>query len=87
MKEKNGDNCNLFQDKVLHNIMSIFTFMGANVMRLDDAYSFQVISKTVKMVIPALIQVSCLHATIIVTILNLYNFHVNASLEALRFFV
>ncbi|KAB1271251.1 HEAT repeat-containing protein 1 [Camelus dromedarius] len=41
---------------VLHNIMSIFTFMGANVMRLDDTYSFQVISKTVKMVIPALIQ-------------------------------
>lgn len=40
--------------------MSIFTFMGANVMRLDDTYSFQVINKTVKMVIPALIQVSFL---------------------------
>lgn len=37
--------------------MPIFTFMGANVMRLDDAYSFQVIDKTVQMVIPALIQV------------------------------
>lgn len=37
--------------------MPIFTFMGANVMRLDDTYSFQVINKTVKMVIPALIQV------------------------------
>uniref|UniRef100_A0A5F8GH43 HEAT repeat-containing protein 1 n=1 Tax=Monodelphis domestica TaxID=13616 RepID=A0A5F8GH43_MONDO len=46
----------IFPDKVLHNIMPIFTFMGANVMRLDDTYSFQVISKTVKMVIPALIQ-------------------------------
>ncbi|XP_019382662.1 PREDICTED: HEAT repeat-containing protein 1 isoform X1 [Gavialis gangeticus] len=46
----------MFPDKVLHNIMPIFTFMGANVMRLDDTYSFQVISKTVKMVIPALIQ-------------------------------
>lgn len=46
------------QEKVLHNIMPIFTFMGANVMRLDDAYSFQVIDKTVQMVIPALIQVS-----------------------------
>lgn len=75
----------LFQDKVLHNIMSIFTFMGANVMRLDDAYSFQVISKTVRMVIPALIQVSCLHASIVVSISNLYNFYVNASLEALGF--
>ncbi|XP_021511049.1 HEAT repeat-containing protein 1 [Meriones unguiculatus] len=51
-----GTVAGIFPDKVLHNIMSIFTFMGANVMRLDDAYSFQVISNTVKMVIPALIQ-------------------------------
>uniref|UniRef100_A0A8C3JLC2 HEAT repeat-containing protein 1 n=1 Tax=Calidris pygmaea TaxID=425635 RepID=A0A8C3JLC2_9CHAR len=43
-------------DKVLHNIMPIFTFMGANVLRLDDTYTFQVINKTVQMVIPALIQ-------------------------------
>ncbi|KAM9831259.1 HEAT repeat-containing protein 1 [Neosynchiropus ocellatus] len=46
----------IFPDKVLHNIMSIFTFMGASVLRLDDAYSFRVIDKTVQMVIPALIQ-------------------------------
>nr|XP_056709237.1 HEAT repeat-containing protein 1 [Euleptes europaea] len=51
-----GAAAGMFPGKVLHNIMPIFTFMGANVMRLDDAYSFQVISKTVKMVIPALIQ-------------------------------
>lgn len=38
--------------------MPIFTFMGTNIMRLDDAYSFRVINKTVQMVIPALIQVS-----------------------------
>lgn len=48
----------VLQEKVLHNIMPIFTFMGANLMRLDDAYSFRVIDKTVQMVIPALIQVS-----------------------------
>ncbi|XP_023805335.1 HEAT repeat-containing protein 1 [Oryzias latipes] len=46
----------IFPEKVLHNIMPIFTFMGASVMRLDDAYSFCVIDKTVQMVIPALIQ-------------------------------
>ncbi|XP_053709149.1 HEAT repeat-containing protein 1 isoform X2 [Synchiropus splendidus] len=46
----------IFPDKVLHNIMSIFTFMGASVLRLDDAYSFRVIDKTVQMVIPALIK-------------------------------
>ncbi|NXI50733.1 HEAT1 protein, partial [Chloroceryle aenea] len=46
----------MFPEKVLHNIMPIFTFMGANVLRLDDTYTFQVINKTVQMVIPALIQ-------------------------------
>ncbi|XP_042638956.1 HEAT repeat-containing protein 1 [Orycteropus afer afer] len=51
-----GTVAGIFPDKVLHNIMSIFTFMGASVMRLDDTYSFRVINKTVKMVIPALIQ-------------------------------
>ncbi|KAL7869934.1 hypothetical protein AOLI_G00139220 [Acnodon oligacanthus] len=45
----------IFPEKVLHNIMPIFTFMGANVMRLDDTYSFQVIARTVQTVIPALI--------------------------------
>lgn len=31
--------------------------MGANIMRLDDTYSFQIINRTVQMVIPALIRV------------------------------
>ncbi|KAK1794354.1 hypothetical protein P4O66_011241, partial [Electrophorus voltai] len=46
----------IFPEKVLHNVMAIFTFMGANVMRLDDSYSLQVISRTVQAVIPALIR-------------------------------
>ncbi|XP_056286463.1 HEAT repeat-containing protein 1 [Pseudoliparis swirei] len=46
----------IFPEKVLLNIMPIFTFMGANIMRLDDAYSFRVIEQTVQVVIPALIQ-------------------------------
>ncbi|XP_077406288.1 HEAT repeat-containing protein 1 isoform X2 [Vanacampus margaritifer] len=53
-----GAVANIFPEKVLHNIMPIFTFMGANIMRLDDSYSFRVIDKTVQMVIPALIQAS-----------------------------
>lgn len=61
----NGIYCVLilsFQEKVLHNVMSIFTFMGASVMRQDDSYSFEVISKTLDTVIPALIQVcKCFH--------------------------
>ncbi|KAJ3608034.1 hypothetical protein NHX12_025084 [Muraenolepis orangiensis] len=51
-----GTVAGIFPDKVLHNIMPIFTFMGANIMRLDDSYSFQVINKTVRSVIPALIK-------------------------------
>uniref|UniRef100_A0A4W5MAZ5 HEAT repeat-containing protein 1 n=1 Tax=Hucho hucho TaxID=62062 RepID=A0A4W5MAZ5_9TELE len=51
-----GSVAGLFPEKVLHNIMPIFTFMGANIMRLDDTYSFQVINKTVQTVIPALIK-------------------------------
>ncbi|XP_062234895.1 HEAT repeat-containing protein 1 isoform X2 [Platichthys flesus] len=51
-----GAAATIFPEKVLHNIMPIFTFMGANIMRLDDAYSFRVIDKTVQMVIPALIK-------------------------------
>ncbi|ORY00070.1 hypothetical protein K493DRAFT_312976 [Basidiobolus meristosporus CBS 931.73] len=30
----------LYPDRVLHNIMPVFTFMGANVLRQDDNYSF-----------------------------------------------
>ncbi|KAF7704986.1 hypothetical protein HF521_020272 [Silurus meridionalis] len=50
-----GTAAGIFPEKVLHNIMPIFTFMGANIMRLDDIYSFQIINRTVQMVIPALI--------------------------------
>ncbi|XP_071850119.1 HEAT repeat-containing protein 1-like isoform X2 [Apostichopus japonicus] len=48
----------LFPEHLLHNIMSIFTFMGANVLRQDDGYSFQVINKTLQTVIPALLKAS-----------------------------
>ncbi|XP_070562669.1 HEAT repeat-containing protein 1-like [Ptychodera flava] len=48
----------LFPEHVLHNIMSIFTFMGANLLRQDDAYSFQVIIKIVVTIIPVLIKAS-----------------------------
>ncbi|XP_044579777.1 HEAT repeat-containing protein 1 [Cotesia glomerata] len=36
----------------LHNIMPIFTFMGSSVLRQDDAYSIQIISKTIETVVP-----------------------------------
>ena len=48
----------LFPSQVLTNIMEIFTFMGTSVLRQDDAYSFQVIAKTLESVIPTLIEAS-----------------------------
>ncbi|GLD57809.1 HEAT repeat-containing protein 1 [Lates japonicus] len=51
-----GSVASIFPEKVLHNIMPIFTFMGANILRLDDVYSFRVIDQTVQMVVPALIK-------------------------------
>uniref|UniRef100_A0A8C3JJA2 HEAT repeat-containing protein 1 n=1 Tax=Calidris pygmaea TaxID=425635 RepID=A0A8C3JJA2_9CHAR len=59
-------------DKVLHNIMPIFTFMGANVLRLDDTYTFQVINKTVQMVIPALIQSSGSVEEVVIKIVRVF---------------
>ncbi|XP_075213334.1 HEAT repeat containing 1 homolog l(2)k09022 isoform X2 [Lycorma delicatula] len=43
-------------DKVLHDIMPIFTFVGSSVLRMDDAYSFQIILKIIETVIPILVQ-------------------------------
>ncbi|GFN81361.1 heat repeat-containing protein 1 [Plakobranchus ocellatus] len=40
---------------LLHNMMTVFTFMGANILRQDDSYSFHVIGKILDNVIPALI--------------------------------
>ena len=46
------------QNRVLHNIMPIFTFMGAHLLHQDDQYSFQVITKTIDTVIPPVISVN-----------------------------
>nr|XP_018667544.1 HEAT repeat-containing protein 1 isoform X2 [Ciona intestinalis] len=43
-------------EKLLHSVMSIFTFMGSNLLRRDDSYSFQIITKTIHTVVPALLQ-------------------------------
>lgn len=38
--------------RALYNIMPIFTFMGNTVVRQDDAYSIQIISKTLETMVP-----------------------------------
>ena len=54
---------------MLHNVMPIFTFMGASVVRKDDSYSFEVITKTLDTVIPALIQVCDYCSALVLTAL------------------
>ncbi|BFZ59345.1 snoRNA-binding rRNA-processing protein utp10 [Saitoella coloradoensis] len=42
-------------ETVLHSVMPIFTFMGANVLRQDDSYSAHVIQQTIERVVPPLV--------------------------------
>ncbi|CAH1183154.1 unnamed protein product [Phaedon cochleariae] len=46
----------LIPTQVLHHMMAIFTFMGSSVLRHDDAYSFQIISKIIDTIIPILVK-------------------------------
>ncbi|KXS11658.1 glycosyltransferase family 32 protein [Gonapodya prolifera JEL478] len=42
--------------RVLNTVMPVFTFLGTNLVRQDDDYSFHVIHKTIETVLPALVQ-------------------------------
>ncbi|KAK4702660.1 U3 small nucleolar RNA-associated protein 10, partial [Phenoliferia sp. Uapishka_3] len=46
----------LVPDQLVHNIMPIFTFMGANVLQRDDAYSLRVVEQTLESILPSLVK-------------------------------
>lgn len=46
----------LVPEQLVHNVMPIFTFMGANVLQRDDAYSLRVVEKTLESIVPALVK-------------------------------
>ncbi|KAJ3027595.1 UNVERIFIED_CONTAM: HEAT repeat-containing protein 1 [Siphonaria sp. JEL0065] len=48
----------VYPNTVLLNVVPIFTFMGANVLRRDDDYSFHVIQQTLEAIVPPLIKKS-----------------------------
>ncbi|CAK1549634.1 unnamed protein product [Leptosia nina] len=48
----------ILPEQVLHHIMEIFTFIGSSVLRHDDAYSFQIITKIVETLIPILVKMN-----------------------------
>lgn len=43
-------------EQVLHGVMPIFTFMGANILRQDDGFSAHVIESTIQRVVPPLLK-------------------------------
>lgn len=51
----------MIPDAVLTNMMDIFTFMGSTVVRHENAYSFQIITKIIDSVIPILVRINDNH--------------------------
>ena len=47
----------MLQEQLLHSMMSVFTFMGANILRQDDGYSFHVIERILETVFPTIMKV------------------------------
>ena len=47
----------MLQEQLLHSMMSVFTFMGANILRQDDSYSFHVIERILETVFPTIMKV------------------------------
>ena len=47
----------LFPVQTLHSVMHVFSFMGGNMLRLDNEHSFGVIEKTIHTILPAILQV------------------------------
>lgn len=48
----------MIPDAVLTNMMDIFTFMGSTLVRQENAYSFQIITKIIESVIPILVRIN-----------------------------
>lgn len=51
----------MIPDAVLTNMMDIFTFMGSTLVRQENAYSFQIITKIIESVIPILVRINDKH--------------------------
>lgn len=47
----------IVQEKLISMIMAMFAFVGDRLVRKDDLYSYQVMEKTIKTVIPSLYKV------------------------------
>lgn len=60
----------LLPSQVLHHMMAIFTFMGSSVLRHDDAYSFQIITKIIDTIIPILVKDN--HTSTIAKVLRVF---------------
>uniref|UniRef100_A0A1X7SP37 HEAT repeat-containing protein 1 n=1 Tax=Amphimedon queenslandica TaxID=400682 RepID=A0A1X7SP37_AMPQE len=46
----------IYPDRILHNLMPVFAFMGSSLLRQDDSYTFDVINKTLESIVPTLVK-------------------------------
>jgi U3 small nucleolar RNA-associated protein 10 len=61
---------------VILNIMPVFTFMGANILRQDDNYSFHVVQQTLETIVPSLL--NCGDENPLLYVKNIMDVFVNA---------
>ncbi|KAI8900131.1 hypothetical protein BC833DRAFT_583092 [Globomyces pollinis-pini] len=66
----------LYPDIVLMNIMPVFTFMGANVLKQDDNYSFHVVQQTLETIVPSLL--SCTNSDTLIHVKTILDVFVSA---------
>ena len=68
----------LMPDRIIHNIMPIFTFMGTSMVRNDDGYSFKVILQAIETLVPPLINIEGVERPVVSLISSVLQVFVDA---------
>ena len=68
----------LMPDRIIHNIMPIFTFMGTSMVRNDDGYSFKVILQAIETLVPPLINIEGMERPVVSLISSVLQVFVDA---------
>jgi hypothetical protein len=53
----------IFPDKVLEHVLIMFVFVGTKLARKDDSYSFQIITKIIKTILPSIVSNSSVNSS------------------------
>ena len=68
----------LMPDRIIHNIMPIFAFMGTSMVRNDDGYSFKVILQAIETLVPPLINIEGMERPVVSLICSVLQVFVDA---------